>query len=104
MTKTLEKIINYAVKIAQPEEVILFGSVAEGKNNVHSDVDLLIVTDDTYLKSYFEKQIKGFARELSLAVDVLIHSRNELENASLNSFTFLGNIMKYGKIIYKKTV
>jgi predicted nucleotidyltransferase len=100
--KTINKIINYAVEVAQPENIILFGSVAEGKNNVHSDVDLLIVTDNTYLKPYFVKQIKGFAREFSLAVDVLIHSRKELENASLNSSSFLGNIVKCGKIIYKK--
>ena len=103
MTKTIDKIINYAVEITQPQEIILFGSVPEGKNNVHSDVDLLIVTDDTHLKPYFVKQIRAFAREFSLAVDVLIHSKNELENASLSSFSFLGNIVKSGKIIYKKS-
>ncbi len=31
MTKTIDKIINYAVEVAQPEEIILFGSVLEGK-------------------------------------------------------------------------
>ncbi|HXL55213.1 MAG TPA: nucleotidyltransferase domain-containing protein [Chitinophagaceae bacterium] len=103
MKKTIDKIISYAVEVAQPEKIILFGSVAKGKSNVNSDVDLLIVTDNTYLKPYLVKQIESFAREFSLSVDVLMHSQEELEKASLNSSSFLASVIKYGKIIYKKT-
>ena len=103
MTKTIDKIINYAVEVAQPEEIILFGSVLEGKNNVHSDVDLLIIDNNIHLKTFIVKQIQSFAREISLSVDVLMHSQEEVENVSLHSSSFLASVIKNGKIVYKKT-
>lgn len=102
MQKTVNKIIAHAVEIVQPEKIILFGSVASGKNDVYSDIDLLIVTDNSSLKGFFIHQIKNFAREFSLSADVLIYSESELEKASLNATSFLSAVVKHGKIVYKK--
>lgn len=102
MQKTIDKIIAHAVEVAQPEKIILFGSVAEGKGDVYSDIDLLIVTDNISLKNFFIHQVKNFAREFSLSVDVLVYSESELTKASLNATSFLSGVIKHGKIVYKK--
>ena len=39
----LDDIIRRIVEVAQPEQIILFGSAARGDMNPHSDVDLLVV-------------------------------------------------------------
>lgn len=44
MTSVLKKIISYIVYVAEPEKIILFGSYAYGRNDVYSDIDLLIIT------------------------------------------------------------
>lgn len=102
MQKTINKIIAHAVEVVQPEKIILFGSVAGGNGDVYSDIDLLIVTDNTTSKNFFMQQIKNFAREFSLSADVLVYSESELEKASLNATSFLSGVIKHGKIVYKK--
>jgi predicted nucleotidyltransferase len=102
MMNALEKIIGYAVHTVQPERIILFGSLAHGRNNVHSDVDLLIVVEHPYRKNELEMQIRSLAKEYSLKADVLIRTPREIEQASLNPLSFLSSVIKDGKIVYEK--
>jgi predicted nucleotidyltransferase len=102
MNETIEKIVAYAQSVTEPESIVLFGSVAEGKHTVYSDIDLLIIVKDSYHKQLFAKQIQSFARELSMSTDVLIYSQDEVSNALLAPLSFLASIVKSGKIIYKK--
>ena len=44
----LNDIIRRVVEVAQPEQIILFGSAARGDMNRHSDVDLLVVKDGVH--------------------------------------------------------
>ena len=41
----LDDIIRRVVEVAQPEQIILFGTTARGDLNRHSDIDLLVVKD-----------------------------------------------------------
>ncbi len=102
MKKALEKIINYAVYVTEPDMIILFGSLVGSKNNIYSDVDLLIVSDNVYMRKELEDRISSFAKECSLKADVLIHTTDELEKAMLEPFSFLGTILRSGKIVYNK--
>lgn len=102
MKRTVEKIVGYAVRIAEPDLVILFGSMAENRNNVHSDVDLLIVSENPELKKEIKARINNFTNQLSLKVDVLVHSQSELNQAYQTPHSFLEAIVKSGKIVYQK--
>ena len=48
--ETLDDIVRRIVEVAEPERIILFGSVARGDANRHSDVDLLVVKDGSDLR------------------------------------------------------
>ena len=102
MTKALENIIAYAVEAAKPDMVILFGSFASGKNNLYSDVDLLIVSNQVYKRQELAAQISSVAKEYALQADVLIHTPEELKKAAAQPFSFLHSIVQAGKIVYKK--
>ena len=78
MKRTLKKIIDYAIGTSEPEVIILFGSMATGKANVYSDVDLLIITDNTFIKKDIIAMITSFSSELSLKADVLVYTRSEV--------------------------
>jgi predicted nucleotidyltransferase len=98
---TLQKIIDYAVGIAEPEMIILFGSMANGMINSFSDVDLLIISENTWMKKDIIAKIVSYSSELSLKIDVLIYSRSEIEKKSQKSNSFIAAIIKSGKVVYK---
>lgn len=102
MKNTLGKIIDYAARIADPEEIVLFGSMSTGKVNWYSDVDLLIVSDNPAVKKEVAARIISFSRELSLKSDVLICSKSEIERETQKPNSFIAAIIKSGKIVYEK--
>lgn len=103
MKNTLGKIIDYAARIADPEEIILFGSMGTGKANWFSDVDLLIISENPAIRKDVAARIRSFLRELSLKSDVLICSKSEIEMETQRPNSFIAAIIKSGKIVYKKT-
>ena len=100
--KALEKIINYAVEIARPERIILFGSVVAGTADLYSDVDLIVVTESSYQSREMELRISSFAKEHSLRADVLIKTPAQIEQAAINPSSFLGSAVNQGVIVYER--
>ena len=103
MEKALDRIIDYAVCAARPEKIVLFGSFANGKNDIYSDVDLLVVTEHSYMKKELEARISSIAKEYSLNADILIHTPSEIEKAYKKPFSFLSSIISGGIIVYEKS-
>ncbi len=101
MKRTLDKIIDYAIEITEPEMIILFGSMADEMTNVFSDVDLLIVSENTLIKKDITAKIVSYSSELSLKTDVLIYSRSEIEGESQTPNSFIAAIIKSGKVVYE---
>lgn len=81
--------------------IILFGSMANGITNGFSDVDLLIVSENTLMKKDITAKIVSYSSELSLKTDVLIYSRSEIERESQKSNSFIVAIIKLGNVVYK---
>jgi predicted nucleotidyltransferase len=102
MEYTLTRIVNYIVSVADPEAILLFGSVAHGCANIYSDVDLLVVTQESTMKNFITEKVACFIKELGLKSDVLVYSTTELERAILQPSSFLCSITKTSKILYKK--
>ena len=104
MQKALAAIMDYAVYLAKPEKVILFGSYATGKNNLYSDVDLLIITRHVYLRQELENDIAVFAKEFSLKANVLVHTPEEIDNAKKEPLSFLNIIRQGGKTVFEASI
>jgi uncharacterized protein len=101
MEKALKRIVAYAVEVARPEKIILFGSVAHKTNNLHSDVDLIVVTSNKYLRRETELRISSFAREHSVKADILIRTPAEIVEARQNPTSFLNSVIEQGEVVYE---
>lgn len=102
MQKTLNKIISYAASIAEPDKIILFGSMATGNVNNFSDVDLLIISNNTSAKKEITSLIENYTNELSLKTDVLFYSEKEIQKEISTPDSFVAGILKAGKIVFSK--
>lgn len=99
------EINDIATRIAEkfkPEQIILFGSYANGTQNKSSDIDLLII-QDTDLPGYK----RGLDIRLSLIgakmpIDILVYTRNEFDKELKDKYSFLYSVIKNSKILYER--
>jgi uncharacterized protein len=99
---TLQKIIDYAVQVSEPEEIILFGSMANGTANIYSDIDLLIISERVINRNEAATRIRDYANQYSLKSDVLIYSQSEYKKELSTSTSFIKAVKENGRIVYKK--
>lgn len=102
MKKTIEKIVNYAAILADPDEIILFGSMAGVSANEFSDIDLLIICKSLGGKTDVRAKLFSFAHEISLKIDIVLYEKPQLEAELLKPNSFIAAVYNAGKIVYKK--
>nr|MDO8079382.1 nucleotidyltransferase domain-containing protein [Candidatus Freyarchaeota archaeon] len=81
-------------------KIILFGSLARGEVDVHSDLDLFVLMPPTrsgkeWMKLVYENVDRG------VASDIIVYNEKEFkENLPLSRF--LKNVVNSGKVVYEK--
>jgi predicted nucleotidyltransferase len=98
----LDTIIPIIVSLASPDQIILFGSYARGKNNEKSDIDLLVLKKglknnldviDSIYRAFFNQKI-------GIAVDLLAIDYNRYLEINNDIGYVYKTIKKEGKDIY----
>ena len=101
---TLEPVMEYVEHLADefcPERVILFGSMAEGRARVDSDVDLMVVMDG---KQNGADQALEIRRRIprSFPLDLIVKTPGEVRRGLKDRDGFVCSIMEQGKVLYEK--
>lgn len=85
----------------QPECVYAFGSRARDDATSDSDVDLMLVVEQSDEPSYRRAQTAyGVLGLHSLPTDILVWTREEFDRRSPNPATLPGTILREGKVLY----
>ncbi|MES2329842.1 MAG: nucleotidyltransferase domain-containing protein [Bacteroidota bacterium] len=91
----LDQIKNTIRQFLPEASILLFGSRARGATEIHSDYDLLIITDiamDQPTKMEYEKSIRKVLTALfELPFDIIVQTRDEWNEKK----TMLGHIIYY---------
>jgi predicted nucleotidyltransferase len=102
----LQHLASRIAEVADPEEVILFGSRARGTHHDRSDVDLIIIEREPFGPDRSRRaeaaRIRHALRGLSIPMDLLLFSRDEVEywRDSLNHV--LSRALREGKVLYAR--
>ena len=98
--KEIETIKEQIIKKYKPDKIILFGSAARGDFNLDSDVDLLIIKQDTPF--YGADRIRELNRliERTLPLDLLVYRPEEFNKRLEMEDPFLKAVLKEGKVLY----
>lgn len=82
-----------------PDKIILFGSVAKGKPNKNSDIDMLIIKKT---KRRFIDRISDvlLCCRYSLPFEPLVYTPQEIKKSLEMGDFFIMEILKKGKVLY----
>lgn len=102
--KMIQEMVDTIVRVADPEQIILFGSHARGDARTDSDVDLLIVEREPFgLQRSRRKETARLylaLRKLPVAKDLLLYSRDEFEKFKHASHHIIGRAKREGKVLH----
>lgn len=111
-TNDIKHQISEALRPLGPEKVILFGSYAWGQPTEDSDIDLIVVTDDDYVPSNYNANMKNYLRVSSLLrdmnrqipIDLIVHTKPMHQAFIQMGSMFSREIVKRGEVIYEKDI
>ena len=98
----LNEIVQRLVNALHPEKIYLFGSHAYGQPNDDSDVDLLIVVNDSDLPIRM-KTVEGYhaLRGLLFPAEIVVVAKSDYEKRSKWLNTIERVVADKGKILYE---
>lgn len=102
LREELQRVVVQIAARYDPERIVLFGSLATGRVNESSDIDIVVVKKTR--KKFWERQkeLAGLVRP-HIACDMLVYTPKEWENESRGENDFFNDeIRKKGKIIYER--
>lgn len=96
---TIEQIVTSLARRPEVQRIVLFGSFAEGRRDLFTDLDLLIVMDSPL---DFVTRTAEMYLDLSSSVDMdlLVYTPEELEQNRDRGF--IRQILEKGKTLYEK--
>ena len=96
----IKSIVKQLIHLYRPEKVVLFGSLAEGKINQGTDIDLFIIKSEVPELGVDRIRQLDTIIKYSLATDFIIYKPTEVEQRLKLGDPFVTNILKEGKILY----
>ena len=91
------------VDAIHPQKIYLFGSYADGTENQHSDIDLLIIHDTDVPAHKRGQMIRKLFRGMQMPLDVVMYTPEEEKKWEQASLSFLSIIKKHGTLIYEQS-
>lgn len=101
LTDSLNELLPVLVEEYDPEQVILFGSMARGRVEEWSDLDLLIVkeTDEPFLDR--SVRVALLCRAI-VGVDYLVYTPAELAQMIERGNPFIVEALREGQVLYDR--
>lgn len=100
----LRKNISDAVKalaVNRPEvqKVVLFGSVAEGRETVSSDIDILLIVKQS-TRRFIDRplEFRNFFEDIGLGVDIFVYTQDEIKRG----INLPKTALEQGKVLFKR--
>jgi predicted nucleotidyltransferase len=101
--------INLSLQHLNVNKVILFGSYSKGTQSDHSDIDLLVVTNDNFIFESFAQKMEiklKIANALNSLrkfadIDLIVHTKPMYERFIQLNSSFKKEILTTGSVIYE---
>jgi len=101
LDQKLDEIVRRLRETFSPVAIYLFGSYAYGTPHAGSDIDLLVVVEDSPLDAYSRDAAAYQALgPVGVAKDIQVYTRKEFEERAALSVSFERTVKRKGKVLY----
>lgn len=97
----LDDLVRRIVEVAQPEKIILFGSVARGEDKPDSDIDVLVVKDCISRRTLAGKIYQALIG-VGRAVDVVVATPEDVEQFGQSPSMVIAPAIREGQLVYAR--
>jgi uncharacterized protein len=97
----IDAFVEGVARAFSPDKIILFGSRAAGKEQDHSDVDLLVVMEHGLRNVQMAIKIRE-TLDPRFALDLLVRKPTDLEKRLAMRDYFMMDIVEKGKVLYAR--
>jgi len=103
----IQEITDVIVQTVNPQQVILFGSLACGAGGPDSDLDILIVKDQApglgQSRRQEMAQLWRLLARFDISKDILIYSRDEIERWRDTKNHIIAHALREGRLLYERS-
>jgi predicted nucleotidyltransferase len=98
--REIQNIVQQLINLYKPEKIILFGSLAKGRIEEGTDIDLFIIKSD--VPEFGVDRIRQLDEliKYKLATDFIVYKPHEFEQRLKLGDPFIKNIMEEGMVLY----
>ena len=96
----LKMTIQRILDVAQPRQIILFGSAVRGEMNANSDIDLLIVVPSGTHRRKTAQKIYRNLIGVGFASDIIVVTEDDLKNYKDHPGMVIHSALAEGKVLY----
>ena len=95
--------INRIVAVGRPRSVILFGSYARGESRPGSDLDILVIVDDSVANTRAESvRLRRALRGISMPVDIVVVRHADLQRLAVTPGLLYEHALREGRRAYER--
>lgn len=103
LRESLEQIVRRLVEGLQPEQIILFGSYADGQPTEGSDLDLMVIVSESTEPPHRRAQkAYGCVGAIGMSKDLLVFTREEFEKQARVVTSLARRVKERGKVLYER--
>ncbi len=101
----IREIVKAVLEAADPERIVLFGSVARGEVGPDSDLDLLVVEKESSFQGGSRwaesSRIRRALRGIPVPIDILLFTPEEIEKWKDSTNHVIARSMREGRVLYE---
>ncbi|MEW8508356.1 MAG: nucleotidyltransferase domain-containing protein [Candidatus Thiodiazotropha sp.] len=103
MRRWAEKAVDIIVDLYDPDQIVLFGSSAKGKETTSSDIDMIVVKDTGIRRAHRGVEVYEALSRFPVKFDLLFYTHEELKDGLSRPYSFLESVWKTATCLYRKT-
>lgn len=98
--RAVQWVTELTVRSLDPDAVILFGSVAQGRPRADSDIDLLVIGRFREPRRLRALQLRGLLEQAALPVDLHVYTQEEVAVECMNPHSLVSTALAKGQPLH----